>query len=196
MNNNTNENTNQCTGRFRKKRVYYTSISNEALRDEKLSLKAKGLYALIQSYLNIENFVLYKKYLKTLSKDGEKSFESAWKELVKSGYLVQYKYRGEKGHYFYEYELLDYIHAPQDVESNSTLICFNESFNRNATSKEIKEIERYKQLIDEDIIIRAFGIASFNQKGFAYACGILNNWISSGVKTFDDYIDMLKNMKG
>jgi hypothetical protein len=45
-------------GSFRKKKTYFSQVSNEALRDNTLSLKAKGLYALIQSYITIENFTL------------------------------------------------------------------------------------------------------------------------------------------
>ena len=50
------------SGTFRKKKIYFSQVSNEALRDENLSLKAKGLYALIQSYITIENFILYKDF--------------------------------------------------------------------------------------------------------------------------------------
>jgi hypothetical protein len=50
-------------GVFRKKKVYFAQVSNEALRNSKLSLKAKGLYSLIQSYITIENFILYKKVI-------------------------------------------------------------------------------------------------------------------------------------
>ena len=32
-------------GKFRKKKVYFTQVSNVAIRDKNLSLKAKGLYA-------------------------------------------------------------------------------------------------------------------------------------------------------
>ena len=72
-----------------------------------MSLKAKGLYSLIQSYITIEGFTLYKDTLKSACKDGRDSFDSAWKELKKQGYLKQYKMQGERGKICYEYELLD-----------------------------------------------------------------------------------------
>lgn len=101
------------SGQFRKKKVYFTQVSNVALRDPKLSLKAKGLYALIQSYLTIEDFTLYKNTLKKHLKEGEKAFESTWKELKDAAYLIQYRMQDPKTkHFYYEYELLD---AP-DVE--------------------------------------------------------------------------------
>lgn len=113
-----NENTKN--GAFRKKKVYFSQVSNVALRDNNLSLKAKGLYALIQSYITIEDFVLYKTTLKKQCIEGEKAFESTWKELKDAGYLIQYRLQdktpNEEGKvlntFYYEYELLD---AP-DVE--------------------------------------------------------------------------------
>lgn len=94
-------------GKFRKKKVYFTQVSNVAIRDKNLSLKAKGLYALIQSYLTIEDFVLYKSTLKKNCSEGETAFESTWKELKEKRYLIQYRLKNEAGQFYYEYELMD-----------------------------------------------------------------------------------------
>lgn len=101
-------------GAFRKKKIYFTQVGNEALDDKKLSLKAKGLYSLIQRYITIENFTLYKNTLKNKSTDRDTSFNGAWKELKDNGYLIQHKSKGSKGEWVYEYELLDrpYIENP------------------------------------------------------------------------------------
>lgn len=96
------------SGQFRKKKIYFTQVSNIALRDSSLSLKAKGLYSLIQSYLTIEDFTLYKNTLKKHLKEGEKAFESTWKELKDAAYLIQYRLQDPKTkQFYYEYELLD-----------------------------------------------------------------------------------------
>lgn len=107
---------NNSVGRFRKKRVNFAMVSNEAIRNENLSLKAKGLYALIQSYITIEDFTLYKSFLLSQCKEGKKSFETAWKELKDNGYLVQYRMQDAKTkHFFWEYELLDVVEpVPQN----------------------------------------------------------------------------------
>lgn len=114
-------------GRFKRKEVPYSQVSNQALRDENLSLKAKGLYSMIQSYITIPNFILYKKTLYNKCLEKETSFENTWKELKEKGYLVQHKIRDEQGKFYYEYELLDFVeknHTPenhplgfQDVEN-------------------------------------------------------------------------------
>lgn len=89
------------------KKGFFTAVSNKILYDENVSLKAKGLYALIQHFLSIPDFVLYKGTLMKHFSDGETSFRSAWKELKDAGYLTQKKVREEGGTFVYEYELLD-----------------------------------------------------------------------------------------
>ena len=105
-------------GRFRRRRVNFATVSNSALQDPKLSLRAKGLYALIQSYINIPSFDLYKGFLTSNCVEGEKAFDSAWKELKEKGYLKQYRLPGKnRGHWVYEYELLEIA----DLSSLSTV---------------------------------------------------------------------------
>lgn len=96
------------SGAFRKKKTSYAQVSNNALRDKDLSLKAKGLLALIESYLSLENFTLYKQFLINKSTDGETSFRGAWNELKDKGYLIQYKLKNEDTkQFYYEYEICD-----------------------------------------------------------------------------------------
>ena len=74
-------------GRFRNNKVYFTQVSNEILRDNTISLKAKGLYALIQSYINLKDNVSWEeiltndKILLECCKEGEVAFKNTWKEL-------------------------------------------------------------------------------------------------------------------
>ena len=94
-------------GRFRHK-TNFAAVSNTALQDSKLSLRAKGLYALIQSYINIPNYDLYKSYLQKSSIEGSRAFDSAWNELKERGYLKQHRIPGSnRGRFEYEYDLLD-----------------------------------------------------------------------------------------
>ena len=98
--------------RFKKKESKFTQISNQVLLDDELSLKAKGLYSIIQHYITIPDFVLYLNTLKKATMEGKHSFNSAWKELKTKGYLIQERKRDSKtGKFFYEYELLDEPHA-------------------------------------------------------------------------------------
>jgi hypothetical protein len=112
------------SGMFKKKRVYFSQVSNNALRDTNLSLKAKGLYSLIQSYLTIPDFDLYKSFLEKQCKEGQKAFDSAWKELKEAGYLVQERYKGvsskgKKGCFCWQYDLLDTSNHTPNVHSDN-----------------------------------------------------------------------------
>jgi hypothetical protein len=113
------------SGRFRKKRTSFAQVSNVALRDPNLSLKAKGLLALVESYLSLDGFVLYKDFLISKSKDGETAFRGAWKELKDNGYLIQYKMKDEvTSRFYYEYEICDNPQVEnQHVESGPLEVC-------------------------------------------------------------------------
>lgn len=109
------------SGRISKrKEVPFSQVSNQALRDKTLSLRAKGLYALIQSYITIPDFVLYKQTLINMSIEGKDAFESAWKELKNRGYLVQIRGKNTEGKFIYEYELLDFIEEKEMIEKPYT----------------------------------------------------------------------------
>lgn len=100
-------------GDFRRIQDPFTMVNNTVIEDKNLSMKAKGLYLIIKHYITIPNFTLNKSYLMSLSKEGERAFESGWKELKDAGYLIQYRLKGEDGKWVYEYELL---HTPRKVE--------------------------------------------------------------------------------
>ena len=101
----------QVNGSFRKK-ASFTIAGNTLVRDAKVSLKSKGLYLLIQSYITFDapGFYLTKERLQGYCTEGEKAFNSAWCELKDKGYLKVHLTPRTSG-YHSEYELLD---APQE----------------------------------------------------------------------------------
>ena len=92
-------------GSFRKK-AGFTIAGNSLVRDSKLSLKAKGLYLLIMSYITLDSLDLTKMFLLKKCSEGEKAFNSAWNELKETGYLKAHFTPGKQG-WRTEYELLD-----------------------------------------------------------------------------------------
>ena len=124
------------SGYFRKKKINFTMVSNSALDDDTLSLKAQGLYAKIQRYITIEGFKLYKNTLIKKCSDGETSFRSAWNELKDRGYLKQYKMKDSStGKWIYEYELLD-----EPDLSTPALVVINKNNKTEETEEEVVEI--------------------------------------------------------
>lgn len=106
-------------GIFRRKRVDFSIVSNDIIRNPNISLRAKGLYTLIQSYITLDDFVVYKGFLQSKCSEGKKAFESAWKELKDAGYLLQYRMQDKKKHFYYEYELLDTPIPQNGVPANN-----------------------------------------------------------------------------
>lgn len=90
----------------------YCSVPDSAARDKTLSLKAKGLYLLIESCLNNPEFDRnhLKQSLFDLCKESSKAFDSAWKELKEAGYLKQCRVSQKNNganRFSYFYKLLD-----------------------------------------------------------------------------------------
>ncbi len=87
-------------------------IPKSVAQDKNLSLKAKGLYWLIENYIESPTFDSshFKPVLLANCKESSAAFDSAWKELKYAGYLKQHcisrSNGGNKG-FHYEYELTD-----------------------------------------------------------------------------------------
>lgn len=102
------------TGKFRQRKTSFTAASNTVLFDERLDMDTRALHSMINYYISIPDFVLYKGHLQRVTGLGQRAFNRMWKQLKENGYLVQHKLKGEKGMFYYEYELFD---APQSDSS-------------------------------------------------------------------------------
>ena len=65
----------------------YTTIYNEVLRDRTLSLDAKGLFAVIKSFIGLPDFALSKRRLGYACSDSTYLLNAAWKELKQKGII-------------------------------------------------------------------------------------------------------------
>ena len=75
--------------------INFTQVPNQVIRDERLSWKAKGLYAHLIS--KPDNWTFYIDEMVRSSKDGKSSVQSGLKELEKYGYLRRVKSKDAKG---------------------------------------------------------------------------------------------------
>lgn len=90
----------------------FCSVPTSVAQDKNLSLKAKGLYLLIQSCIEDPefDFIHFKPALKDKCKEDNEAFDSTWKELKKAGYFKQYRIPhsdSEGKGFLYTYRLLD-----------------------------------------------------------------------------------------
>lgn len=96
----------------------YTVIKNNIFREKGLSLKAKGLLALVISLKDDWQFNI--EGLSKLSSDKKYSVETALKELEKYGYLKREKIR-DKGKFSVEYTFYEVPYTQTATEKSKRL---------------------------------------------------------------------------
>ena len=108
---------------FKKKEQNFTQVTNTIIEDNRISWKAKGIYLAIQRFITISDWEFKKSHLISLSKEGEKAFNSGWKELKVAGYLKQYRMPNPErnGTFDYYYELLDEPNIETPYITNLTI---------------------------------------------------------------------------
>lgn len=112
----------------------YTTIFNTALRDKTLSLDAKGLFAVIKSFIGLPDFQLSKRRLSYACSDSNYQLNAAWKELKQKGYLQHYFSTEENGAFCHAYNLMQhpsepqvYVYSPRLDRANGDVVCISDS---------------------------------------------------------------------
>ena len=110
----------------------YTTIYNEVLRDKSLSLSAKGLFAVIKSFVGLPDFALSKRRLGYACSDSGYLLNAAWKELKQKGYLQHYFSQSENGAFCHVYNLMqhpsepvDFVYSPSIDRPNGDVACIS-----------------------------------------------------------------------
>ena len=110
----------------------YTTIYNEVLRDRTLSLNAKGLFAVIKSFVGLPDFALSKRRLGYACSDSAYLLNAAWKELKQKGYLQHYFSQAENGAFCHVYNLMqhpsepvDFVYSPSIDRPNGDVACIS-----------------------------------------------------------------------
>ena len=112
----------------------YTTIYNEVLRDSTLSLDAKGLFAVIKSFIGLPGFALSKRRLGYACSDSGYLLNAAWKELKHKGYLQHYFSQSENGAFCHVYNLMqhpsapvDFVYSPAIDRPNGDVVCISDA---------------------------------------------------------------------
>lgn len=131
----------------------FTILSNDFLRDENLSLKAKGLLAYILSLP--DDWKIYFEEVEKHHSDGVRAVRSAWKELEANGYARTKKLRNGNRIKEWSKEVADYkfldcgfvdvqnVHVQSEDVQNSMLLNTNKPItnesNTNLTNNNISD---------------------------------------------------------
>lgn len=175
-------------GKFRKKRYNFAMVSNSALQDPKLSLKAKGLYGIIQSLITLDNDV-YKWQIMKICQEGERAFESAWKELKEKGYLIQCKISTKNG-FVYKYKL----DSHPSVSEPKNIVGYNHGLTKiikkkyNYTCQRCGEIEKDKPFHAHHIVPRKTQKLVNDENNLILLCPQCHKWVHSELNVNSEYI--------
>ncbi|OAE37663.1 hypothetical protein [Agrobacterium tumefaciens] len=90
--------------RLRKRGSGFTQVPNQLINDNRISFRAKGIWALIES--KPDNWVFRESNLVGASTEGRDAFRAAAKELIAFGWLHRFQERNSQGHFVTIYELL------------------------------------------------------------------------------------------
>lgn len=104
----------------------FTPVSTAVLMDPRLSLSAKGLYALIRQRLllsrRVSGMTLSRESLRRSSGMGECAFRRIWRELRDTGYLsLSHVYDAEQKKMLYRYDLAETLDQTAAVEETDDL---------------------------------------------------------------------------
>lgn len=146
----------------------YTIISNSALNDSRLSLKAKGLWAFIMT--KPDKWNINGRGLATQLKEGKAAIYSSMNELEKAGYLKRTTTKKEDGTFantdctLYEHPLTDYRDAGyRDADNrdldNTNKVNTEQSITPDGVGSTKKEDEVLKQFY---LVTKLYSLAVLN----------------------------------
>lgn len=134
---------------------HYTIISNEVLRDENLSFRARGILASILS--RPDNWRTDADSLARESKEGRTAILTALKELEHVGYLQRKKSQNEKGHWITESLVFDkpqkptYGNPTSDEPTSENLTLLEETY-----TKELEEVDITQSATNASDVVAAY----------------------------------------
>lgn len=154
---------------------HYTIISNDVLRDEQLSFRARGILASILS--RPDNWRTDSESLAKESKEGRTAILTALKELEQVGYLQRKKYQNDKGHWVTESLVFDRPQNPaygnptsvEPTSDNPTLL--EETY-----KNELEEVDITQSEINASDVVAAYvdqHLETFGEKPPARSIGRL-----------------------
>ena len=115
----------------------YVIVDKAFLLNEKISLKAKGLLALLLSYP--DNWQFYEAEIVQHAADKANSLSSGLKELIENGYIVRKLGKDETGKFKgYEYHIYEKPITEKPITENSVLLNNKDTKNKDTKNKNTK----------------------------------------------------------
>jgi hypothetical protein len=134
------------------KRSNFTVVYNTFIRDNNLSLKAKGLMLLMLSLPPEWDYSI--SGLSAICQEGKTAIRNCLKELEDNYYLIRERSNNEKGYFVYEYILKEIPEVPHTenlhtVEAHAAEAYIDETYTENRTQLN-KDVLK-KDLLNKDL---------------------------------------------
>ena len=139
----------------------YTTICNRIFKDRRLSLKAKGLLAMLLSLS--DHWDLSISGLEVILKEGKDSIRTTINELIKNGYIIREREKDKKGIFIgikyivFEHPSLDNptldnptLENPTQVSNNLSNYQFNKANSKNQFFDEVMNFKDYSKTMLTD----------------------------------------------
>ena len=134
----------------------YTTICNRIFKDKRLSLKAKGLLAMLLSLS--DHWDLSISGLEVILKEGKDSIRTTINELIKNGYIIREREKDKKGIFIgikyivFEHPSLDNptLDNPTQVSNNLSNYQFNKANSKNQFFDEVMNFKDYSKTMLTD----------------------------------------------
>jgi hypothetical protein len=138
--------------KIKKRDDKFVRVSNNFIRDKRISFKAKGLFCYMFSMDNDWNFTM--KSIATQQGDGLASITSAMNELKEFGYIVYTKHFDGTGTYY-----LDDEPKPENPYMDNTIVVKRDAIKKTNSTKKTntKNISLLDEYLQEDTTITEQG---------------------------------------
>jgi len=138
------------------KNKQYTTICNRIFKDKRLSLKAKGLLAMLLSLS--DNWDLSINGLEVILKEGKDSIRTTINELMKNGYIIREREKNKRGIFIgikyivFENPTLDNptLANPSQVSNNLSNYQSNKEHSKNQFFDEVMNFKDYSKKMLND----------------------------------------------
>jgi predicted transcriptional regulator len=138
------------------KNKQYTTICNRIFKDKRLSLKAKGLLAMLLSLS--DNWDLSINGLEVILKEGKDSIRTTVNELMKNGYIIREREKNKRGIFIgikyivFENPTLDNptLDNPTQVSNNLSNYQSNKEHSKNQFFDEVMNFKDYSKTMLND----------------------------------------------
>lgn len=176
-------------GGFIRKRYNFSQVSNYILDDENIPIETRGLYVIIQRWIDKDGNLPTKEFLRNKCNVGEAKFDRMWCELKRLGCLKQIRLSLGKNRFKYKY-ILNFVakHSDEVAETYNKNLTKIIKKKYNYTCQRCGEIEKDKPFHVHHIVPRKTQKLVNDENNLILLCSQCHKWVHSELNVNREYI--------